>query len=44
MIESHRCTAAEPVFSLQPRPPALNAIPVRLLYPISRFIQTPAEQ
>jgi len=43
MIESHRCTAAQPVFSLQPRPPALNAIPVRLLYPISRFTQTPAE-
>ena len=44
MIESHRCSAAQPVFSLQPRPPSLNAIPVRLLYPVSRFTRNPAEQ
>jgi len=43
MIESHRCSAERPVFSLQPRPPGLNAIPVRLLYPVSRFTHDPLQ-
>jgi len=36
MVESHRCREGQSVYTLQPKPPGLHPIPVRLLYPVSR--------
>ena len=36
MVESHRCREGQSVYTLQPKPPGLLPIPVRLLYPVSR--------